>query len=319
MRENNYTMFGIHSKAERDLLMTYRVLTAISCLLGDTLILIGTIRYKAVKLHHIIVILMQHMAVADILLAIFNTIPGIISLSYNKWQFGLIFCYVSYYVRDCCLSAINILTFFMGLSKMLITRYPMEAFTMDSQKVGQRICASVWVLSCIFPTAAISKDPLSIYFSYILYNCDIECSLDLWKPKEKIVYLTSIGLIILGSVIGSIVSNTLLIIKVKKVTRRDGLQLQGFITIILSVAAHVAFALPIASFYISTNFVSKENMFVHKTLYRFGYFLTVMASPSCFLILAASQQSFRAFLMSTIRKFVWYRGSEGERQRIIAS
>ena len=72
MKYENYTLYGIHNKTERQLLVGYKSLIATSCLIGHTLILVGSLRYKAIKLHKILVIFIQYIAVADLLVTVFN-------------------------------------------------------------------------------------------------------------------------------------------------------------------------------------------------------------------------------------------------------
>ena len=57
--------FGIHSETERGIWVTWTVIVVLSSLLGDSLILIGTIKYKAIKLNKILAVIMQHMAICE--------------------------------------------------------------------------------------------------------------------------------------------------------------------------------------------------------------------------------------------------------------
>ena len=67
MKHDNHTLHGIHDKTERQLLIGYNFLISISCLIGDMLNLIGSLRYKAIKLHKVLVIFIQYLSVNDML------------------------------------------------------------------------------------------------------------------------------------------------------------------------------------------------------------------------------------------------------------
>ena len=63
----NYTMFGIKSEAGRHALAGWLVFVVLSSLLGDSLILLASVKYRAINLHNIIVTFIQHIAVCDLL------------------------------------------------------------------------------------------------------------------------------------------------------------------------------------------------------------------------------------------------------------
>ena len=56
---NNYTIYGIHSPAERYLWAAYNLFVFVSSLIGDTLILFATFQKGAFKLNKFIVTVMQ--------------------------------------------------------------------------------------------------------------------------------------------------------------------------------------------------------------------------------------------------------------------
>ena len=57
--------FAIHSETELGIWVTWSVIVVLSSLLGDSLILLGTFRYKAIKLNKILAVIMQHMAICE--------------------------------------------------------------------------------------------------------------------------------------------------------------------------------------------------------------------------------------------------------------
>ena len=55
--------------------ITWCVFVFIASLLGDTIILLATFKYKAIKLHKVVIAVMQHLAINDLLLAVFKVAP----------------------------------------------------------------------------------------------------------------------------------------------------------------------------------------------------------------------------------------------------
>ena len=88
MRTDNRTLYGIDNSAERCLFITWTSIVVLASLIGDSLILIGTIKYRAIRMHKIIVTVMQHMAACDILLAVLNKLPVTTALIADRWILG---------------------------------------------------------------------------------------------------------------------------------------------------------------------------------------------------------------------------------------
>ena len=74
---SNSTKFGIKNDTERYLWASWFVFVFLSSLLGDSLILIASIKYKAFNLHKMIVTFIQHIAVSDLLHSIGSLAPTI--------------------------------------------------------------------------------------------------------------------------------------------------------------------------------------------------------------------------------------------------
>ena len=69
---SNYALFGIHNDVERLAYAGWLMLVVVSSFLGDTLILVASIRYNAFRLHRMVVVYIQHIAACDLLNAAGN-------------------------------------------------------------------------------------------------------------------------------------------------------------------------------------------------------------------------------------------------------
>ena len=305
MKYDNYTLYGIHDKTERQLLVGYKSFILISSLMGDTLILIGSLRYNAIRLHKILVIIIQHIAAADLLLAIFSVLPGVVSLAANRWILGDIFCYMTYFANVNCGVLVCQLMSGLALSKMLIVQYPLRAIHFSGKAAHLSACV-MWVYSFIFPVAAIARDKSGVYFSYLVYNCDYTCSPIIWKPLGWTLYDISCGLSVLLPTIVIVVSSVVLVVLAKRVADRGpgGLQWQGVLTVLLTVAAHIAAALPLEIFYITAGISRRSsnpnNSYLEK-IYRYGWFIGTLTVTINFYIFTLTLKSFRDFLKSGMR------------------
>ena len=68
---DNYTLYGIHSKTDRQLLSVYCSLVFLSSLIGDTLILVGSLCYRAIRLHRLLVVFIQYMALFALVMIVY--------------------------------------------------------------------------------------------------------------------------------------------------------------------------------------------------------------------------------------------------------
>ena len=310
----NYTQYKIDNLTERQILIGYRILLSVSTLIGDTLILVGSIRYNAIKLHKIIVIFIQHMAVADIMVTMFGIIPGAVSLEVNEWILGKSTCYLIYFFNDCLAAVQCLITGAFAMSKLLIVKYPLRAisFSTNAAKIAV-IC--IWITGSIFPVTALAQDRNGANFSYIVYICDYIIN-QKWSNTAQEIYVSTIGIVTLTSILGTVISSVMLLILAKRATdrRSEGLQWQGVLAILLTAAAHFLLAIPLAFYYISRAFTPPNLYF-----YRFAWWTSQLGCMVNFYILGLTLPSFRAFLNFQIFKKLarvckmTYTGNEEER------
>ena len=92
MRTNNYTLYGLHDDNERYFWVSYMTFVLVSSLIGDSIVLVASIKYNAIKLHKSIVVLVQHIAVCDLLTAVIQLFPTTIAVGLDKWVYGDLLC-----------------------------------------------------------------------------------------------------------------------------------------------------------------------------------------------------------------------------------
>ena len=130
----------------------------------------------------------------------------------------------------------------LALSKMLIVKNPLRAIQC-SGKAAHLVAGGMWAYSVIFPTVAIARDKGDVYFSYIVYNCDYDCS---WGHVECEKLSTAIVLSVSACTVVTVVSSVVLMVEARRVARRvpGGLNWRGVVTVLLTVAAFTVANLP---------------------------------------------------------------------------
>ena len=81
---SDYEKFGIKNDVERCIVGGWLMLVVICSLLGDSIILIASIKYKAFNLHRIVVAFIQHIAVCDLINASLSVRPIAVSVFYHS-------------------------------------------------------------------------------------------------------------------------------------------------------------------------------------------------------------------------------------------
>ena len=255
------------------------------------------------------------MAVADLIQNIFGIIPGAVSLAANDWILGHAMCYLSYFFRDSSGVVICMLTTAMATTKMLVIKYPLRALNF-STRVGRLVVFNIWVAGCIFPAAAIAKDSESVQFGYLLYNCVYTCKDSAWNKTSYTIYTTAVGLFVLTTIGGTVVSSIVLLILARRATagRPGGLKRGGVLTILLTAAAHTLLVLPAAVYYIITYLGRSQTNF-----YRVAWWTPQLVVVVNFYILGLTLPSFRAFLKGLVQCGSSSNGKgEDERQSLLS-
>ena len=163
--------FGMHNNEERYFWASYLLFGVLSSLIGDTLILIASFQKDAFTMNKILVIIIQHIAVSDLISTASIILPGAISLLTNSWILGNVLCYVKVYVCNIAFPAGMSLIAILTSSKFLILKYPLRAASWSTKRAHQ-VCSFIWAFSLIFPILFFVVDKDDVHFDYRGYNCD---------------------------------------------------------------------------------------------------------------------------------------------------
>ena len=76
----------------RVILIVWTCLVIVLGILGNALVLVGSIKYKALKMDKISIFLLECLAVTGIAIVLFDFVPSLITIIANKWILGEAFC-----------------------------------------------------------------------------------------------------------------------------------------------------------------------------------------------------------------------------------
>ena len=302
-KTDNYTLYGIHSKTDRSLLAGYCSFLFTSSLIGDILVLIGSSeRYHAIKLHKILVVFVQNIAIADIVVSVFRVIPCAVSLIADRWVFGNVFCHVSFFGSLSAVGSHFGLISGFAFAKLLIVKFPLRALAWP--KKGAYITTGIiWTVWTVITLLVDIFGRSGVYFSYYSYSCEKMWSPSLVATSWIEAYHVALGITLLTSTLVTIVSSIILLAVAKRAVGAGQLQWRGVATVLVTVGVYILSVLPLALYFLISTFVSRGNLAqLQFYLYRFASFFGLVSMISNFYIYIATFPSFRVLLKNLAKK-----------------
>ena len=310
MKSSNKTLDAIKDDAERYILISWSTIVLFASLIGDTVILIETIKYKAIRQHKLIVSVIQHLAVCDLLLTVFRVFPENLALITDHWILGELLCHLNNNIGYICGGVTVLLTCCLTTLKLVILKRPLRAGTWTT-KLGHKICAAMWLLAlCQYtPTLVLMMTDIreTLHFSYREYNCNYD-HYSASAPTWYLVY----GFItfLLGGILSyttMLVTSTLILVTARRsaLRQRESVRWKGITTVVLTVVVLLVSFLPTNVVLVSSKIGVKYSSTLWRTISKLSY-LNIMAN---FFIYSLTVPSFREFLklkmsaiLSTLRQ-----------------
>ena len=299
---NNYTVFGIHSTAERYSWATYQLFVLLSSLIGDTLILYASFHKEAFQINKFIVTVIQYISVCDLAVTITGVLPGSITLIGNTWVLGNTMCYATVYLRHIFYQAGMSLIAVMTTGKFILLKYPFRSPNLTKQ-MAHRACSIAFIPSLTVLVCVLVVDKSEVAFGYKNYVCNYEFKANIWR--KILMPITSIFTMFIPNIV--IVATTIPTLKylhdaVKSARRVGGrVPWQGTLTVALTAVVYCISSLPMCIYFILKDFVEEQPTSPFQfQYYRISYFLCMINIMSNFYIYTLTISSFRRFLRSKI-------------------
>ena len=252
---SNYTQFGMKNVTERYAYAVWSIFVVICSLLGDTTILVASIKYKAFKLNKIVLTFIQHMAACDLLNSMASLLPTAVSVICNgggsSRTLNLVRFLFFYHVNTASPAFVAAMT----LTKLLVLRYPLRARSWLKRR-AHKVCAGIWLASFYAPAVHLLVDKDDVIFDYRLYQCTYMYTKSVWKVLLPAIALTA--LVVPNVTI--IVSTVLLLKKAKRAVKgaQKSLRWQGIMTVVLTVTVYSVSYLPMTVYFIAEPLVEKD-------------------------------------------------------------
>ena len=286
--------FAIVDSSERYFWTVFHIFVLLSSFIGDTLILYASFQRNAFRLNKFIVVVIQYMAVYDILYTIFWVLPVAISLIANSEILGEALCNAQDYLSTVIGFEIMFLTPVLTASKLFFLKCPFRSGILTKRR-AHTVC---WlsVIPCMsFTVSRLVID--DIKFDYRIYGCDHKYTADTWRILEPIFAVIGLYLPVLSVICTTIPTLKYLYAASKSARRVQGsIPWQGAVTVTLTAIVYCISYLPMSFYYIGRNFSN----FFELRFYRIAVFAVAINVMANFYIYALTIRSFRRFVLSTI-------------------
>ena len=299
---SNETMFGIHNNAERYGWMSFNLFIVTTSFIGDSLILVSSIKYRAFALHEVIVAIIQHIAICDLLLSLMILQRTIVLVDGTSRLIGAGLCYIKAYLGAYTMSASVLLVCAMVISKFILLKYPLRTGCVTT-KHAHTLCALLWTVSLYFPVTFLLTDRRDVAFTYRQYDCAYNFSSVAWK------WLKPVSSLLLGLLpnLTIVITTVLLLVEARKVARgaQSRLKWRGVMTVVLTALIYTISIVPLTVYYLAESYVKqkpgKPGPF-YTTFFSISMAFLNLNTVANFFIYALTVTSFRSFLMANIRR-----------------
>jgi hypothetical protein len=143
----DYVRSNVSANApERFMMATWSIFTALACIGGNVVVLIGSLKYKAVKLDKITVVLIENLATADTCYAAFYIAPRFVNLIADGNVLGDTIGSSTLRLGYTAAAASILLITSLNISKLTCLLDPLGALSRSAQK-GRLIAITIWCLA----------------------------------------------------------------------------------------------------------------------------------------------------------------------------
>ena len=299
---SNKTRYGMKNDALRYTWAGYYLFVILSSLIGDSTILVASIKYNAIKLHKVIVVTIHHLAVCDLLTIIVQVLPSFVTTIADEELLGHFVCYLLPYAYFYTNTASILLIGTMTTCKLFLLKYPLKYGATSSRK-AHKLCGISWVISLLLPVTLLLVDWSDVYFTYVFYECVHGLSSHMWKyllPLLSLLGPVPVFLVVVTSVY--------LLVIARQVARREreSLKWQGIVTVILTAAVFCVSWLPMFVILALSKVLYRSEEYDETvsdtavTLVRIARMFMSLNTISNFYIYCLTVTSFRDFVRSKL-------------------
>ena len=296
---------------EQGTLLAWTLLIALVTITGNSFILVSSVKYNAIRLDRISIILIRNLAASDLGQGLyFVTLVAPIVTQRNVY--GDLACYALSSLSHVFMGTSTIFLSALTTSKLTSLISPLRS-NIRRYRRGRRISYAIWCLMVLCIAVLLSAALLPGHFRVRYSSASFKCISDFYKsgPLRSITIVIVVGFS-LAPLITNLVTTPWMIFYVAKVR---GINRQAVLTLLGISAAYFLFFLPTAVFYLLDVVLTEEekSSYWFALLFRFAIQAANMNSFINPLIYFITIHSFEGFVKMITGKF-WERMARSVRR-----
>ena len=299
---------GIQNDTLRYAYIAYLLFVMLSSLIGDSLVLVGTLKYQAMKIHSFLVVIIQHIALVDILTCITYVLPQITYyMLSNRWVLGHLFCQANSVASFYLPSVNQLLICCMAFMKVLMVKFPDTRLVRNlTTKKGHILCFVLWMFSLLTPALSyIIENQAEVYLNNRNGVCELYLTSEIWMvilPISEIIFFVVPYLVMVVSTV--LLGQQLLISR--RLSRRIGSRQswRGILVVCITATIFIVATLP---YYVYLSVAADyEDMagFFHNEFLRIAEACYSLNLACNFYIYSLTVPSFRKFVIRAVQSFI---------------
>ena len=123
MIPNRFAEYSITKPGIREILIVYLIFAFLSSIIGDSLVLDASFN-NGINLNKPVVVMLQHIAVLNLIQTIGYVLPSIISVAAEGWILGNFLAHLSWFLDLLSIQGINVMISVLTCTKLVLLKFP---------------------------------------------------------------------------------------------------------------------------------------------------------------------------------------------------
>eukprot|EP00116_Pleurobrachia_bachei_P007954 sb/3468216/ len=213
-------------------ILSYHFFISFSSLLGNSIVLYGSQKYKAFNVDEVIVVFIECLAISDLLIFFSSTLPILVTLIARQWVLGPVICVIHSYFIFIPGIAQNLIILGISCYKLYYVIKPLSC-TISRNRVWMAI-KGIYVFSTLYTVLSWSINNQVEFSPY-----DLSC---LVKTESTLmVYYSSFGILFLNFIPSAlmIVINITILAVARSASKKHGQHMRKKSVVVISAIAWI--------------------------------------------------------------------------------
>ena len=286
------------STTENVIVLSWTSIIAFIAIFWNAIVLVSSVKYNAIRLDRISIILIRNLAISDLGYGVYMVI-SLVNLVYKRAVLGSVPCYIATMISHSLLAASCCFLVALNVSKLIALLFPLQSTTRSFER-GYKISILIWTLIVVchiaYILAVLIPGDFNVKYDYNSFKCTAT-----QEARASVILGTLINVMFTLIPILLILVTTVWMLRY--VMPLQGIQRQGVVTLIVVSAVFFFSLLPAITYFILRQVLSEtvKSAAWFSQLYRvilLAICINSAANPLCYLM---TVHSFGAFIKMKLK------------------